>query len=329
MIGTPPWRRLKAGALALAIAPTLALARVADTITDPHWTYVSHIQRQVGKVKAGFQSFIADGTLFVPLIVLPHLFDVTYQWTASQQTLALKQGPKSLTFRLGSTLGVQFAGQTVDLGAPLHHHQGMLYLPIRVVASFFKKKATFDKRSGVLGLLPAPERSGSYKAPPPAQRSQWEKTLAQSGSLAYAEKLEASSQGKQVFRRIWGTSEEAQSTAGPGIRGDFFLRDSDLAGALPSKTALGRYVTVRYPKTGKSVTIRIVDVGPWNIDDPYWVKSGGRPAVETKIYDDFKGRKSNLAGIDLSYETWVRLGLPYEKAYGGNHSDYVDWWFAD
>ena len=102
-----------------------------------------------------------------------------------------------------------------------------------------------------------------------------------------------------------------------------------MAIALPSRKALMKKVYIRYRKTGKVVKVTVVDVGPWNIDDPYWIKDGGRPEAEInsgKFYS--KGyKKTNLAGIDLAYEPWVRLGVSRSRAYSGNFSAYVDWWF--
>jgi hypothetical protein len=88
-------------------------------------------------------------------------------------------------------------------------------------------------------------------------------------------------------------------------------------------------VNIRYRKTGRTVKATVVDVGPWNIDDPYWIKDGGRPRAETDSKNFYsKGyKKTNLAGIDVSFEVWRQLGVNKPVAYGGNFSAYVDWWF--
>src|SRR5437016_2801659 len=47
--------------------------------------------------------------------------------------------------------------------------------------------------------------------------------------------------------------------------------------ALPHRAALGKHVEVRYRQ--RAVVVPVLDVGPWNIDDAYWVQSR-RPAAE-------------------------------------------------
>jgi len=129
--------------------------------------------------------------------------------------------------------------------------------------------------------------------------------------------------GAAVFTNIYATSEEGQASAFGGT-----LRDGEVFAALPSRKAKNRRIVVRYKKTGKTCESLIRDVGPWNIDDPYWEKPGGRPAVEATGYDR-RGRRSNKAGIDLSFELWYRLGVSRGQAYSNDFSDYVDWWFVD
>lgn len=85
--------------------------------------------------------------------------------------------------------------------------------------------------------------------------------------------------------------------------------------ALPDRRALGRDVEVRYH--GRSIVVPVLDVGPWNIDDPYWERDA-RPASE-------RGRGAyrtpvNPAGIDLSDPTFSALGL--------HDNDYVEWRFV-
>jgi hypothetical protein len=59
--------------------------------------------------------------------------------------------------------------------------------------------------------------------------------------------------------------------------------------------------------TGASVDCDIVDVGPWNTDDPYW-ETGERPQAETGT--DRRGRRTNLAGIDLTPAAAQAIGIP-------------------
>jgi len=93
------------------------------------------------------------------------------------------------------------------------------------------------------------------------------------------------------------------------------IRAKDLFVALPDRRALGRDVEVRY--RDRSIVVPVLDVGPWNIADPYWERDA-RPASE-------RGRGAyrtpvNPAGIDLSDATFSALGL--------RDNDYVDWRFV-
>ena len=85
--------------------------------------------------------------------------------------------------------------------------------------------------------------------------------------------------------------------------------------ALPDPSALGRLVEVRYRE--RTVVVLVLDVGPWNIDDPYWDRDD-RPASERG-----KGahrKPSNRAGIDLSDPVFAELGM--------RDNDEVDWRFV-
>ena len=68
---------------------------------------------------------------------------------------------------------------------------------------------------------------------------------------------------------------------------------------------------------GRSVTCQIVDVGPWNVNDPYWSK-GTRPQAESGT--DMTGRPTNHAGIDLTPAAAAAIGI--------DGKGLVDWQFA-
>lgn len=68
----------------------------------------------------------------------------------------------------------------------------------------------------------------------------------------------------------------------------------------------------------ESVLCKVVDVGPWNTDDPYW-ENGTRPQAETGIDED--GRRTNLAGIDLTPAAAAKIGLDGKGK--------VDWAFEE
>ena len=70
-----------------------------------------------------------------------------------------------------------------------------------------------------------------------------------------------------------------------------FITDEEFGVALPDRvTANPRpKVRVTHSQTRRSVICDIVDVGPWNIDDPYWER-GARPQAETGT--DMMGRRT-------------------------------------
>jgi hypothetical protein len=100
---------------------------------------------------------------------------------------------------------------------------------------------------------------------------------------------------------------------------DKVLNDTDLYVALPDRFEGERpKVMVINRENDRFTTASIEDVGPWNIDDPYWVK-GTRPQAETGT--DMSGRKTNGAGIDLS--------PALAKAIGIDGMGMVDWHFIE
>jgi hypothetical protein len=85
--------------------------------------------------------------------------------------------------------------------------------------------------------------------------------------------------------------------------------------ALPDPKALGKLVEIRHGD--RVVVAEVRDVGPWNIDDPYWERDA-RPASE-------RGRGAyrkpvNTAGIDLSDPVFAELGM--------RDNDIVEWRFV-
>ena len=90
--------------------------------------------------------------------------------------------------------------------------------------------------------------------------------------------------------------------------------------ALPFRFT-GTRPQVRVFRNGKTVDCPIVDVGPWNTNDPYWVL-GNRPQSETGT--DTRGRKTNKAGIDLTPAAMDALQVPGKS---GTRSTVVDWEF--
>lgn len=90
--------------------------------------------------------------------------------------------------------------------------------------------------------------------------------------------------------------------------------------ALPARVPGVRpRVRVTNPAIGRSVVCDWIDVGPWNSvpGDPYW-ETGARPQAESGT--DLKGRRTNLAGIDLT--------PPAASAIGIDGKGKVDWEFV-
>jgi hypothetical protein len=82
---------------------------------------------------------------------------------------------------------------------------------------------------------------------------------------------------------------------------------------------------VRVFYRGKSVDCPVVDVGPWNTNDPYW-NGTGRPQAESGI--DNTGRRTNKAGIDLTPGAWIALTGESTSA-ANNEMEKVDWDFLE
>ena len=77
--------------------------------------------------------------------------------------------------------------------------------------------------------------------------------------------------------------------------------------ALPSAGALGKFVRISNPLTGKRAIAIVLDVGPWNEHDDAYVFFGERPAAESG--KSMSGKGTNKAGIDLGEKIWRQLGM--------------------
>ena len=85
------------------------------------------------------------------------------------------------------------------------------------------------------------------------------------------------------------------------------LDDTSFYVALPDRFEGERPdVRVFNNATGASAVAMILDVGPWNIDDPYFFMNT-RPQAESGT--DMQGRTTNGAGIDLSPALAKALGI--------------------
>lgn len=90
--------------------------------------------------------------------------------------------------------------------------------------------------------------------------------------------------------------------------------------ALPSLAARYERVVIFFPDTGKFTVARVLDTGPWNVDDDEYVYGAARPQAESG--KDKQGRTTNGAGIDLGEKVIQNLGIA-----STNDNVIVDWWF--
>lgn len=115
--------------------------------------------------------------------------------------------------------------------------------------------------------------------------------------------------GAPLTRRHEGITATVFGGAADPNRGAYDGRpidDAVLGVALPWRFP-GPRPQVRVMHGGREVVCSIVDVGPWNTDDPYWQQPGGRPQAESGT--DTSGRRTNRAGIDLTPAAARVLGL--------------------
>jgi hypothetical protein len=109
-----------------------------------------------------------------------------------------------------------------------------------------------------------------------------------------APELTRTSQCTNIVATEFGGHSDPNTSAYDG----HLIDDQELGVALPFHfSAPLPLVKVTNLANGKSVVCKIVDVGPWNTNDPYW-QSGARPQAESGT--DMRGRATNRAGIDLT-----------------------------
>lgn len=120
-------------------------------------------------------------------------------------------------------------------------------------------------------------------------------------SLGPAPVFKSSTPGLNVgiTATVFGGSGENEVSAYDGKRIDGAV----LGVALPARVPNAK---VRVYNGNKSIVVDVIDVGPWNTDDPYWT-NGRRPQAETGM--DARGRRTNKAGIDLTPALAKALGI--------------------
>lgn len=310
---------------------------LSDTVTSPDTGSITRIVGPQGTTTAANVTAIySNGQAYLPVDGLLPIFGATAEAQGNGIVVLRRADGGQLILDLSQVVAVIFFDQVVPVDGAPTVYGGTPYLSNSTAGNLMGFSSSVDRASGTMTLQP---RDTAASDPSwTSYANGWQQTLSRAGLLDYATSLDqaagaspaattaAAPQG-QVFSHIWATSEEPQKIASAGLHGDWRLRADDLALALPSRKALGRKVVIRYPKTGKTAVGTVVDVGPWNVDDPYWLKSGGRPSAEARR--DQYGRSTNKAGIDLGFGLWAALGVSRSTAYGGNHSDFVDWWFSD
>jgi D-alanyl-D-alanine carboxypeptidase len=102
-----------------------------------------------------------------------------------------------------------------------------------------------------------------------------------------------------IIATVFGGASDHETSAYTGHRID----DTVLGVALP---AYMPNTKIRVHNGGKSVVADVVDIGPWNTNDPYW-ETRKRPQAESGT--DMRGRHTNRAGIDLTPATARALGI--------------------
>jgi len=118
-----------------------------------------------------------------------------------------------------------------------------------------------------------------------------------------------------ITATMFGGSGDPEKSAYDG----HLITDEEFGVSLPAHIKQKPLPKVRVinSSTRASVICDVVDVGPWNTDDPYW-ETGTRPQAETGT--DHSGRKTNGAGVDLTPAA--------DRAIGNNGKGKVDWEFV-
>lgn len=113
-----------------------------------------------------------------------------------------------------------------------------------------------------------------------------------------------------IVATVFGGAADPETSAYTGKRID----DTILGVALPARLPNAK---VKVTCGSKSAVANVVDIGPWNTNDPYWA-ARKRPQAESGT--DMRGRPTNKAGIDLT--------PALAKALGIDGKGVVDWEFA-
>lgn len=148
-------------------------------------------------------------------------------------------------------------------------------------------------------------------------------------STAGPERRPLISQAVPAAPRVFRVRATAEGLIGGRTASGLIIRPYTEGVALPHRSALGQMTSLVYLANGRQTSARVVDVGPWNIDDAYWKTAAGRPQAESGR--DRSGRRTNRAGIDILNGSWYKLlGLrAYDRHLIENTTGTVDWCFVD
>jgi len=126
-------------------------------------------------------------------------------------------------------------------------------------------------------------------------------------------------QWSNTWNRVWATRIGliGRTTASGSI-----IKESDIFAALPHRSALKKWINVRY--LDKSIKCQILDIGPWSIKDDYWLHDRRPSAEKGSIIPDNGRFTKNKAGIDLSDELWRQLNISTKKGIVK-----IEWKFLD
>jgi hypothetical protein len=280
---------------------------------------ISSIRSDEGTRNVNFNLFNKDGVTFFSPEAFGQIFSGSKVTKDGDAYTVERPGGGRLNFMAGlKNVVLSFFGEEVETDIPVARENGNTLLPLDSMGQFFNK--TFTQNGGAL--------NENDSTTPQWLQNSWLNTLNTTGGGVYAAEVDlaaaqvekapaqAAKPQKKVFRNITATVFCSAETNLKGAYGDW-LHSEDLYVALPKRFSGKRpKVQVQGPKG--TFTADIKDVGPWNINDPYW-ETGSRPQAESGR--DKSGRRTNLAGIDLSYKLGRILGI------GGKGK--VNWWFVD
>jgi hypothetical protein len=294
---------------------------------------ISTISGPNGVREANFDLYTKDGQSYVQPEAFGQVFQGSTMTQQNGQFLVQRPDGGSLTFLvILEKMIIVFLGMEVETGVCFHQQNGQTYVPLNDMGQFYGQQ--FSQTGSQLVSQPTNQQSTWLQ-------ESWNNTLSNNGALDYENQITQASQNyssniqqqsnttnnqqvtsgnTQVFKDITATVFSSSESKQGGAYGEW-LRKDDLYVALPKRFEGNRpWVAVQGPKGTYEAEIK--DVGPWNINDPYWV-TGNRPQAESghDLGQTRSGvRKTNLAGIDLSYRLGTLCGI------GGKGK--VNWWFV-